>query len=76
MEAHFVASVVGLHSPHQAAASSRSPAGRGVGVRVGTRIDVDKRPDPHSALRATFSRWGKESDERRSNRLGPPDVQK
>jgi len=39
-----------------------SPIGRGAGVRVGSRTDVNTRPDPHPALRATFSRWEKGKD--------------
>jgi len=33
---------------------------KGFGL-VGLRIDVDKLPDPHPALRATFSQWEKEN---------------
>jgi len=33
-----------------------SPSGRGAGVRVGKLITVVSIPDPHPALRATFSR--------------------
>ena len=31
------------------------------GARVGLRIDIDKLPDPHPALRETFSQWEKEN---------------
>jgi len=53
--------------------SGPSPSGRGVGVRVGPCCYVVECPDPHPALRATFSRRekGSRSAGRRSQ-LGIP----
>jgi glutamine synthetase len=53
-----------LMKKHRQCCFDPSPFGRGVGVRVGSCTNVDKCPDPHPALRATFSRWEKGWEQR------------